>query len=220
MSTAQLVVIWYATIAISGILFFQDHSYNPFYSVAAVAIVAATILYTLRKHDNARKGLVLFWVVSPFIVTILVVVGWLKYDEYKDWQKSQMIKHQEVTLSNVHLNWGERKSSTWIKGKPCKIEFHEELLRQPANRNEQRPAVMGCLQNKSQTFHLHRVDIEITFDGGDETVTEIVHISTEVPPGETREFYGELKPHFAYMFPIQGMSYKVLETRARSAGNR
>ncbi len=218
MNTAQLVVIWYAALIISGILLSQDYSYNPGYSVAAVVTLAATVLYTLKKHEYARKGWVLFWVGSPFLIAILSVVGWFKYEEYLEWKKTQAIKPQEVVLSNVFMRWGEQQSPTWLKGKTCKVAFHDELLRKPPAVKDQRPAVRGCLQNKSQTFYLHGADFEVRFDGGDETVSELLHIDIEVPPGEIKEFYIELERKFAYMFPLTEMSYKVLETRASSAG--
>ena len=119
MTTAQLVVIWYAALFVSGIMFFLNHSHEPWYPVTAVLTLAGTIVYILRHHPNARKGWVLFWISLPFLVIGIGAGGWYGFTAYQDWADTQVISHNDVTLSNLVMYIGEKRVKKWNLSESC-----------------------------------------------------------------------------------------------------
>jgi 1,4-dihydroxy-2-naphthoate octaprenyltransferase len=69
MNTGQLVVLWYAGLMISGIMFVNAFmSENFWYVIGGIAVLAGVLIYTLKDHPKANKGLLFLWVVGPFIL--------------------------------------------------------------------------------------------------------------------------------------------------------
>ncbi|MDH3503934.1 MAG: hypothetical protein OEM58_05320 [Nitrospirota bacterium] len=69
MNTGQLIVLWYAGLMISGIMFFNAFKSEDFwYLMSGIAVLAGVLIYTLKEHPKANKVLVFLWVVGPFIL--------------------------------------------------------------------------------------------------------------------------------------------------------
>lgn len=69
MNTGQLVVLWYAGLMISGIMFLNAFkSENFWHVISGIAVLAVVLIYTLKDHPKANKVLVFLWVVGPFIL--------------------------------------------------------------------------------------------------------------------------------------------------------
>ena len=81
MNTGQLIVLWYSGLLVSGILVSQALGWrgSPNYGIAAIVVLTAILLYTLKEHPQARKGLVLFWVTVPLFVILLSALGLFLY---------------------------------------------------------------------------------------------------------------------------------------------
>ena len=69
MNTGQLVVLWYAGLIISGIMFGNAFMSEDFWhAIGGIAVLASVLIYTLKDHPKANKALVFLWVVVPFIL--------------------------------------------------------------------------------------------------------------------------------------------------------
>lgn len=66
MNTLQLIIVWWTSLAIGGILLARaaaNSSSNPL--IAAIALIAAVAVYSLRPHPAANKRRVLYAVLGP-----------------------------------------------------------------------------------------------------------------------------------------------------------
>lgn len=82
MNTAQLIVLWYAGLVTAAILVFQTFGReSASFLIAAIALLAALLIYTLKPHPSARKRWVLLAVGGPLLLGPLAFYGWWSYEE-------------------------------------------------------------------------------------------------------------------------------------------
>ena len=57
MNTGQLIVLWYGTLAVAGVLVFRAlNNESAIYLIASIALVTGVLVYTMRQHPQARKS--------------------------------------------------------------------------------------------------------------------------------------------------------------------
>jgi hypothetical protein len=83
MSTAQLVVLIYAALAIEVVLLYQALSESPSALIIAIIVAAAVIVYFLRPHPLANKRRVIAAVVLPIPTLAASYYGWHQYQEWR-----------------------------------------------------------------------------------------------------------------------------------------
>jgi hypothetical protein len=172
LSTAQLVVLWYAALVIVGILLVRaDTASGPGYLIGAVVTVAVVLIYSLRQHPGARKRVVTLAVVLPLLLIPLLVWGVLAMPEYLQRQKERVITKEQIELSDTGLQ--ERSGTLYL---------------------------VGRIRNKSP-LAVVRLEIEISIYEGSQLVERhLTTVMKPVPPGEARQFedllYGLETPMF------------------------
>jgi hypothetical protein len=73
MNTAQLAVLLWATVTIAGVLLLLAYMWGaPIFLIAAIAVAAAGLIYALRPHPDARKGVVIKAVLIASGITCLI----------------------------------------------------------------------------------------------------------------------------------------------------
>ena len=216
MTTAQLVVIWYATLFITAILFFQEHSYSPWYSVAAVVILASTILFTLRHHPLARKGWLLFWVGCPFIAVGVSIAGWYGYQAYKDWRLTWLVPYEKVGLTNLTLHNGTKTVRVWTPNNMCSepVSANDRFVVKDYElwrlEDEGQAFITGCVENQSSAA-LKQFDLELMV--GNKRLP--IQVALEVMPGQAKQFVRAIDARLDRAIKQSDIrSYQVIGTRA------
>ena len=87
LSTSQLVVLWYGGMIISFIVWNASgggidliggdiirSADNDIYKAFSVALLTVLLIYTLGEHPKARKGWVAFWVLTPILAILGIVI--------------------------------------------------------------------------------------------------------------------------------------------------
>lgn len=222
MTTPQLVVLWYAALLISAVFFLQQHSYSPWYSIGGIATLAAMLVFTLGNHPNAQKGKVTFWVAFPFLLTGILVGGWLGYDHYADWRLTQVVGPERVTISNLMLYANGKKAKTWNPGEACKsgnpaAEEDKRLFTAyilGKNQHDGFSSVAGCIENTAKV-PLESMKIELIFREGAQTAhKQLIILNRHIPPGKTSTFIEALTSQND--LTNTEVSYSVIETRVSS----
>jgi len=81
MNTAQLAVLLWATVTIAGVLLVLAYmSGAPILLIAAIAVAAGGLIYALRPHPDARKGVVIKAVLIASGVTCVIGLVLFKDD--------------------------------------------------------------------------------------------------------------------------------------------
>jgi hypothetical protein len=81
MNTAQLAVLLWATVTIAGVLLVLAYMWGaPIFLIAAIAVAAAGLIYALRPHPDARKGVVTKAVLIASAITCLIGLAFFKGD--------------------------------------------------------------------------------------------------------------------------------------------
>jgi tetratricopeptide (TPR) repeat protein len=79
-NTAQLIILWYATLIISILLSVRAiDAANSVYFVVVIIIITALLVYSLRPNPKVKKRTVFVGVVGPIIGLILVGLFWAKH---------------------------------------------------------------------------------------------------------------------------------------------
>jgi hypothetical protein len=95
LSTLQLIVLWYGCLILAGILGVWSVSAESFApAVAAIVILIALAVFTLKPRSSARRWLVALALSGPPVLVISVM-------SYKDWQATHTIAIREIELSDV-----------------------------------------------------------------------------------------------------------------------
>jgi hypothetical protein len=95
LSTLQLIVLWYGCLilaAVLGVWSVSAESFAP--AVAAVVILTALAVFTLKRRSSARRWLVALALLGPPVLAISVMA-------YRDWQATHAIPIGEIELSDV-----------------------------------------------------------------------------------------------------------------------
>jgi hypothetical protein len=109
MNTGQLIVLWYAAVAVMiGLYAIAQAKHSPPHVLLAIVIFAGVFIYTLRPHPEARKRLVLVSVLTPFLCLGLGMSGWWLYT-------SSVIAPSEIELIDPRLPF--EKSTMWLTGR-------------------------------------------------------------------------------------------------------
>jgi len=81
MNTAQLAVLLWATVTIAGVLLVLAYMCAaPIFLIAAIAVAAGGLIYALRPHPDARKGVVIKAVLIASGVTCVIGLALFKDD--------------------------------------------------------------------------------------------------------------------------------------------
>ena len=101
-NTIQLVVIWYAGLAVSLVLFSADPdstTVSVLFNTTGIIILAGTLIYSLRPHPEVSKRVV---AVSVFIPSLLVAVL-LWYSNRPD--PGIVVSNDDVEVFDMDLNF-------------------------------------------------------------------------------------------------------------------
>ena len=165
MTTAQLTVLWYAGILISGILLIDDLTAYRF--IAVVILFASLAIYSLRPHPQAKKRLLPLTVLGPFAAVGLLLYGWITYGTYQHQTETNLVELDKVVITNAHLE------------KVSNLESGIESLSYAY--------LTGTLQNLSYDV-LTNVTVEVDLQmRGVGAIQETINVV--VPPGQSVQFH-------------------------------
>jgi len=159
MNTAQLIVLWYAGLTITGVLLVRASDTSSVgYLIGAISLATALLLYTLKSHPQARKRRVLVAVVLPLIAIPASMASYVWYQGYAARRGQRSISHEQLQILNSALT--RRGGTTYFVARV---------------RNRSPHVLTGFT-----------IQIEITENGETvEMVKQQCHL--EVPPGEVRD---------------------------------
>jgi hypothetical protein len=202
MNTAQLVVLWYAGLAVVGLLLNQAAAdSSPGYLICAITLTAGLLVYTLKPHPSARKRRVLLALAGPPLLILLAAISFWGYSTYRESRSTRDISPSQIQIDNPVLR--EQFGTTRL---------------------------LGRVRNNSP-HRLVMMTLEIIITEGSDTVERLRQDCwVDIPPGEVRELdeglYG-LKtkmftsdapvPRFAWRFTIattKGKAYQGLNPAA------
>lgn len=190
MKTAQLTILWYAGAAIVAILLLERDS---LYSIGAIIVLAALLLYTLKPHPQVRKGRLLLFVVGPFIAVGVGWYGWSEYELFQERRAASLIQPEQLEIMNLEV-----KSSDDFRSNFSSDCYSDDCL-----------YLTGTVVNRSS----HALtSLKLDFDAINVTVELLV------PPGQSRPFKQELSDAEFLLLPVEKgvpLPIKILETRGQ-----
>jgi hypothetical protein len=104
MSTAQLIVVGYAALAVEGVLLFQALEGSATALILAILVAAAVLIYFLKPHPMARKLVVVGAMVLPFAVFTGWYWGWPYYQQRRLDAQAERVDAEWVK-ANVPEQW-------------------------------------------------------------------------------------------------------------------
>lgn len=188
MSTAQLTVLWYAGLAVVTILLFEGDS---LYSVAAIILLAALLIYTLKPHPQVRKGRFLLFVVGPFVALGTGWYGWSEYEQFQAQKAASLITLEQIEVMNLEVESSD--------------DFHSNLLSDCLDNTCD--YLTGTVLNRSS-----HVLTSITLDFGRIDIT----VALFVPPGRSHSFkqvLTDVEPLLLTNEKGVPLPFKIRETR-------
>ena len=164
MTTGQLIVLWYAALAIATILIYKSIELsgdNP-YLIYSVITLASVLIYTMREHARANKKLVFASVSAPFATGVILAVA------YQVWSDNQSrIQVVIIPVSQIQIE-EFRVSNT----------FPEVF----------RPEIIGKVRNSS-SLTLKSVSVKYKFTNGSQASPQYsALINASVEPSHSTEF--------------------------------
>lgn len=101
MSTAQLIVVGYAALAVEGVLLFRalvEGSATAL--ILAILVAAAVLIYFLKPHPMARKLVV----VGAMVLPLVVFAGWFwGWDYYQQSRANAAAESQAAAFVKEHI---------------------------------------------------------------------------------------------------------------------
>ena len=92
MNTAQLIVLWYAGLLTVVILLLQAlWRDSASHLIAAIAVIAALLIYTLRPHPAARKRWLVLLVGVPWLAGAATLLGVLAYPLWEEFRLERAV---------------------------------------------------------------------------------------------------------------------------------
>jgi hypothetical protein len=181
MNTAQLIVLWYAGLIITGVLLVRaSDTSSAGYLIGAISLVAALLLYTLKSHPQARKRRVLVAVVLPLIAIPASMASYAWYQGYAARRAQRSISHEQLEILGPALR--RRGGGTHFVARV---------------RNRSRHVLTDFT-----------IRIEITENGETvEMVKQQCHL--EVPPGEVRDLDQVLYGFKTSVINYRGPDYRT-----------
>jgi hypothetical protein len=73
------------------------------YLVAAIALVTAVLVYTMRRHPQARKSRVALGVLLPFVIGAVAIGGWRMREERRIARERELVRPAELEATDVRL---------------------------------------------------------------------------------------------------------------------
>lgn len=164
MTTGQLIVLWYAALAIVIILIFKalEDAHDSPYLIYSIITFAAVLIYTMREHARANKKLVLVSVLMPFVAITCLGLGYLTWSNYQ-------YRHRQIHISpsQVHVQ-------------------HFRIARLPGEILA--PEAIGRINNLSQNL-VKRVTLRFRFTNGERSSAQYtVFVDADTEPGNVSDF--------------------------------
>lgn len=164
MTTGQLIVLWYAALAIVIILIFKaiEDAHDSPYLIYSIITVAAVLIYTMREHARANKKLVLVSVLIPFAAITCLGLGYLAWSDYQ-------YRHRLIHIppSQIHVQ-------------------HFRIARLPGEILA--PEAIGRISNLSQNL-IKRVTLRFRFTNGERSSAQYtVFVDADTEPGNVSDF--------------------------------
>lgn len=197
MNTKQLVVIWYAGLAIATTLLFYaaGQSWTPWALLAVIVTIAALFVYTFRPHPAVNKKMLRRFVATPIVVLLLIMAVVIYID-----QPPTPTRSFRPSYGSVHV-----------------AETDVELFDMRFGHTGRTGTLYGRVRNNSN-LRLSELDIKILIlDESTQIDGKEVRVTFSVPPGEVRGFQTSLrfnrelpeKVNWSYQF-VSARGYPVI----------
>ncbi len=168
MNTKQLVVIWYAGLAIATTLLFYaaGQSWMPWALLAVIVTIAALFVYTFRPHPAVNKKMLILFVATPTVVLLLIIAVGVYIDQRPTPTRSSLPSYGPVRVAETDV----------------------ELFDMRFGHTGRTGTLYGRVRNNSN-LRLSDLDIKILIlDESTQIDGKEVRVTSSVPPGEVRGF--------------------------------
>jgi len=101
MSTAQLVVVGYAAIAVECVLLYRALDGSASALILAILVAAASLVYFLKPHPLAKKRRVVALTVLPLVILATWYYAW---NPYQDWRRERALEEQSAEYAKATIS--------------------------------------------------------------------------------------------------------------------
>lgn len=219
MNTKQLTVLWYGTIAASAVLLWSGRElptvFAPFrvvFYLAALALVTATLIYTVGPRPRAHRGRVALAVAIGAGVATLVLVNVETIQvrvvtAMREWRARVPPRHLALTNASLEVTPcvpGERFErldrivDELVPDEICPRAYFVGTVSSESGRTVRRVTVEAVLEDSSPDTVVRRLDLETRLEEGDSVrvrerladlpegvklrAARVVAVSTQAPP--------------------------------------
>ena len=185
MNTKQLVILWYAGMLLTALLLLRALTNIPnalWPLMAAIVLMSAILIYTLRPHPQAKKSRLALWVLAPILLLATIGAGYKVYQANRAkiariLANAKLLTSDQYEFIDLTLEEPRAESRYWLD--PSKFDIRWDIKVR--------------LKNKSN-FTIMQAKLQIVFSDntGILDTRDVEFTDLAIPPGHVGRLDGYL----------------------------